>query len=58
MSTPGAIKVNNFGKKFKSYASIVKGNNMKEQNKTEPPSTKKMRKPNIILQQNEQIKVQ
>ena len=33
MSTPGVMKVNNFGKKFKSYASIVKENISKDQNK-------------------------
>ena len=52
------MKVNNFGKKFKSYISIVKGNNMKKQNKIVPLPTNKVRKPNTILQQKEYIKVQ
>ena len=30
MKTPGAMKINNFGKNFKTYVSIVKGDEAKE----------------------------
>ena len=48
MNALGAMKVNNFGKKFKSYASIVKGDQPKEQNKKETPLLSKAKSKKVI----------
>ena len=52
MNAPGAMKVNNFGKKFKSYASIVKGDQLKEQNKEETLQSNKTNNKKVIKQKN------
>ena len=39
MNQPGALKINNFRKKYKSYTSIVKGNTRTNNNDNEKEQT-------------------